>query len=182
MCMGVDGEVWTFSEPVGVNDLVILTTDGLTDNVSAHELPVTIPLIVRARFFDVTPTAGCQTTMGPEAHLPTLAEITELVGDNLDELASITCFQAAQRLLNYIVWVTKRMHDQEEQFYAAELRRRELAAAATPEARQEMETVTQLLGELRVKRKLGTAGKTDDAIVMVMEPFHRHASSQQKHR
>lgn len=36
--MGINGEIWSFSTPVSINDLVILCTDGLMDNVRSSGL------------------------------------------------------------------------------------------------------------------------------------------------
>jgi serine/threonine protein phosphatase PrpC len=50
--IGVDGEVCPFCQTLGEEDLIILASDGLGDNIAQGEFAQIIPLIVRTAFFE----------------------------------------------------------------------------------------------------------------------------------
>lgn len=174
MCIGIDGNIWPFSAEVGAEDLVVLATDGLTDNLHMPEVSSLLPLIVRAQFFDQRdPAVECTVVKGRKAHLPTLAEVAEAVGEGegLDTLANVLPTTASMRLSNYIRWVTRWMYKQEQEYYATRKHLTTLLQAGS-DSKEEIERLESHLKDLTVYRKMGSAGKTDDAMVLVMKPFH----------
>lgn len=176
MCIGVDGEIWNFSEPVDQGDLILLATDGLTDNVHATELAAVIPLILRAKAFDTMVAEACPFVLGEEAHLPGQFELEQLFTD-LDDFADVTCEAAAVRLSHYVQWITRPLYDQEQDYYDALAIFETCMAAANSEGRNPdedpaVQAATERMRVLEKTRKAGIAGKTDDAMVVVMRPFH----------
>lgn len=191
MCMGLNGAVWPFSARLEARDLLVLATDGLSDNIFTQQLDTIIPSIVRARIFDGVPVNVCDCVHGCDARLPGMADLLEIIGagpSSMDALHTVAPEVAALRLTNYLQWVTRSIHAQEQDYYSTRKRLDRLhrasrrhgngvgdgggdaaAAAAAATAAQQMET---RLSELTRLRKLGIAGKTDDCMVTVMRPFH----------
>ncbi len=179
MCIGINGEVWSFSEPVTKDSLVILATDGFTDNVNMAEVSTLVPLIIRSSFFDVVQETGCSVVFGPKAHLPTTRELEKIVGATLEPLRSVTCPAAVTRLSNYVRWITEWLYQQEQEYYATLKHHVTLSGVPTPtdEEKEKKEELELHMKDLHSLRKLGSAGKTDDAMMLVFRPFHSLGTS-----
>lgn len=174
MCIGINGEVWSFSEPVSKDSLIILTTDGFTDNVNMAEVTTLVPLILRSSFFDIVPEKGCSVVFGPKAHLPSTKEIEKIVAGTLEPLKSVSCPVAVTRLSNYIRWITEWLFQQEQEYYATLKHHITISSVRAPsdEDKEKKEQLEQHMKDLHSLRKLGSAGKTDDAMILVFKPFH----------
>lgn len=172
MCVGVQGKACVFSVPYPAKSMVVLATDGLTDNIHAPDLLAIVALVVRAAFFDTVPEDGCQLVRGAEAHLPTLAELQALVGSAplQASMSEVRCSQAVARLSNYVMWVTEYLRNQEQEYYLAEHRREQLVRQRSTS--EELTLVEQRLEELIAWRREGVAGKSDDAMVIAILPTH----------
>ena len=168
MCIGVDGPVWTFNVEVHAGELVILTTDGFTDNVSVAELDSIVPLIIRSALFDDSVAFDCEPVLRADPEQPPLAYLQSICKDSrLDQLCSVECETAARRLFNYIEWVTRAHHQQEEAYYKLCL---EAKSTVDPVKRNSIEAEVRAMA---ARRKAGKkVVKTDDAMIVVMHPFH----------
>ncbi len=172
MCLGVDGTVEVFTAPVTRDDLIILATDGLTDNLLEAELPALLPLIATAHFFDASPAAPCPTTLLAPARLPTVDDVRDAVASaGFDDMLAVAPHTVAQRLVNYVLWVTAVARALERDFYELELRRTALPPddPGLPAIEEELAALTK-----RRRRTPGAVvGKTDDVMILAMSPFHR---------
>eukprot|EP00041_Stephanoeca_diplocostata_P025387 m.662151 g.662151 ORF g.662151 m.662151 type:complete len:522 (+) comp22738_c0_seq22:564-2129(+) len=199
MCIGIDGEIWSFSAPVGRSDLVILCTDGLLDNVRSEEIPVLLPMIIRLDVFDAEAPVGCPTTCADKAHLPTMSDVLMYAGKTRELVENMELPSpeiAARRLHNYVQWVTKGLMDLENAYYAHELKARKLHETKGDIKRQSQlqgdyteENIHRMAGldgqlfdlnqekmKMISDRKGTYAGKTDDVIIVVMRPKHQYKS------
>jgi hypothetical protein len=171
MCMGISGKVMPLIHPIVPGTLVILTTDGFTDNVHRGDLESIVPLLVESTFFQ-EPVPSAVTLKHP-CRLPDYEELFNLVrAAPRSELVSVTCHEATQRLGNYVQWVTSSLKAQEERFYTLSTELDELRAKGQGDGSRAQaldHQVEQLIQE-RSHRKL--AGKTDDCLLCVMKPYH----------
>jgi serine/threonine protein phosphatase PrpC len=162
MGVGINGEVSPFCEGMGEEDVIVLASDGLGDNIVTAELTEIIPFIVRMPFFEqygrlvaggAAHHPGCKgvekgakswRTHSP----PTMADLTTHFGgqdqDSGDDatdptdptdptaLSSITCEQVSLRLVGYLRWVTEPMRQDQALYYSLEARRRPLVTNTCP--------------------------------------------------
>jgi hypothetical protein len=168
MCMGVDGPVWAFAAEIGVDELVILATDGFTDNISHEELDRLVPLVVCARIFDTIVQSDCDIVVANSPSQPTW-EYLRRIAVELDDFSVVECEVAARRLFNYVEWVTRAHHRQEQEYYLKCLQLR-AAGPGSPIGIELDREVSQLMAERKASRKVV---KTDDAMIVVMRPSHR---------
>lgn len=195
MSMGINGDIWPFKCPCHANDVIILCTDGLTDNLHMPELGTIVPFIARSTVFDGVPTIECRTCSGTHPHYPTLAELETILGPPQSQLASTA--QIAVRLANYTHWVTAYSYNSEQEFYRTEMNIRQLHSEklqlenvqsenpdlimvlGQPKINEMIEELGSKIAHLsqlqksRIKdRKTLTIGKTDDSIILCMKPKH----------
>ncbi|EGD81752.1 hypothetical protein PTSG_02464 [Salpingoeca rosetta] len=127
MCMGVHGDINTFSEPLTEQSIVILTTDGFTDNILQSDFSNIIDVILRAPYFDDDP--AMRTSVDSDlSRLPDLRELRQLVG-RLESLDSVPCRSMVVRVSNYLKWVTRALHAREQDFYALQIEMRDTTEA-----------------------------------------------------
>lgn len=167
MCLGLDGQVWSFANEVSAHEFVVLATDGLTDNVLHEDFDRLIPLLMAARLFDTQVGFDCEYIIKEPPEAPTYAFLRKLVAGNMDTAEHITCEAAARRLFNYVEWVTRIYHRQEEIYYGLELK---LRAARDDTARAPLQAELARMAAERKSRK--KVCKTDDAMIIVLRPFH----------
>jgi serine/threonine protein phosphatase PrpC len=123
MSLGIQGRIWSFSHPVGLNDIILLCTDGLTDNLYMPEAAVLIPLIASATYFDAIPIKAYDDALGPDAHCPRHAELATLIKSAPNTPPSrLFPKQVALRLRNYVKWVTQAEFHLEQTWYEAQLK------------------------------------------------------------
>lgn len=167
MCFGVDGPVWAFASEVSFDELIILTTDGFTDNVSPAEMDQVVPLVIKAQIFDSIVPGECGIVSGDHPEQPGAEYLRALTRGRTDDLRSVSCETAARRLFNYVEWVTRTHHREEQEYYELCLRLR--AAHGTEGASALQEQVSGLMASRKASRKVV---KTDDAMIVVLRPFH----------
>jgi hypothetical protein len=167
MCMGVDGPVWCFSVEVTSQEFIILATDGLTDNINLPELDRIVPLLMRASLFDVIVPFDCDDLLKEEPQKPTYSSLLLLTKGNLDALSDVSCQTAARRLFHYLEWVTRLHFNMEERYYKASRKVREEQDAALLHALEE-----EVKGIAAERKRIKKVVKTDDAMIIVMRPFH----------
>lgn len=127
MSMGVDGTIWTFSQPVDHNDIVLLCTDGLTDNVYMPEACTIIPLVASSSYFDAIPVHRYPASVGPGARLPRFADLEELTKQWPRTPAdTLTPEKTVARLRSYVKWITLDEFDLEQRYYSAQMKIMEL--------------------------------------------------------
>jgi len=179
------------SLPPVMGDLIILTTDGLTDNIRADDFVVVVPLIVRSCFFD-----------GPDSPwtnpaLPTFSELERLtsahVGE-LDDIATINCEVASHRLFNYVQWVSTKTKEKESEYYAVEAQLQVLTRriSATPEAERKavLATLQEEIDKLRKeldrlveeRNAVKQECKTDDCMIIAMRAYNALIPPKQRGR
>lgn len=172
MCIGIDGPVWVFSREVTSDELIILSTDGLTDNVHLPELDRIIPLLISARVFDTIVPFACEELAIRKPSLAYLREVTKALG--VEPLTTVSCRMASVRLFNYVEWVTRDFFTKEEVYYDLCLQMNKLQREpSTPDTERE-------LGELRTqaetmsaqRKQVAQTAKTDDAMMLVLRPFN----------
>jgi hypothetical protein len=122
MSIGLDGPVWPLSCEVTSDEIVVLSTDGLTDNLNMPELDRVLPLILRAQLFDSIVPFDCEPICKSPPMKPTYTFLRDLTRNHLDPLAAVPCRAACVRLFNYVEWVTRSYFKQEEVFYDLSLR------------------------------------------------------------
>lgn len=171
MCIGIDGPVWALTTPISSDEIVVLSTDGLTDNVHLPELHLIIPLLIASPLFDRPVAFPCRSQ---PTQKPSLDYLRQVVGDRLEVLASVPCHAAATRLFNYVEWVTRDYFLQEETYYSMCL---ELGALQkqqpSPEISARIQTLQDQTRDLSALRKQTEhSAKTDDAMVLVLRPFN----------
>lgn len=168
MSMGVHGEACPHVHRVPLDCHIILSTDGLTDNIHKQEIQQIIPLIVSSPFFQKTP----ETTQF-FAELPNYEQLFMLVKEHgRDRLVTVSCADAAIRLTNYLSWVTHGLRETEQSFFGLsnKMKLEHMKPKPDLELIAEYEKRLEKLRAANAKGK--PAGKTDDAIVLVMRPFH----------
>eukprot|EP00038_Savillea_parva_P003311 m.123980 g.123980 ORF g.123980 m.123980 type:complete len:563 (+) comp11139_c3_seq1:529-2217(+) len=193
--MGINGEIWNFSSPVGVDDLVILCTDGLTDNLRSSDLSVLLPIVIRSSAFDAYPPEVCPCVFGDKPSLPRVADVLKYTGhtheSDFDGMPLPEPAVAVLRLSHYIAWVTMALSELENRYYGAELlcrdemdKKDKLLRSSTPslmfedppaalaQATASIDALTEEQKDLHASRKTKYVGKTDDAIIVVMKPMH----------
>eukprot|EP00040_Diaphanoeca_grandis_P022053 m.117990 g.117990 ORF g.117990 m.117990 type:complete len:462 (-) comp28624_c0_seq1:355-1740(-) len=195
MSMGINGDIWPFKCPCKSDEIIILCTDGLTDNLHLPELGTIIPFIARCPEFDRVPTMDCRTCYGENPHYPSFVELQDMLGKVSPSLASAT--QVAQRLCNYTRWVTTFSYNSEQEYYATDIKIRQLqsekmqlvnakkenpdlitvlGADSIRDLIHKLELQLELLGKKQVtrmkSRKVMSIGKTDDSIILCMKPKH----------
>lgn len=119
MSIGVQGIITAFVYPVTPNSMVILSTDGLTDNVLRSDLNRLLPLIVCSKFFE----DGVEKPY-PARHsrLPSFETVWELCkAAPRQELDRVSVGSATRRITNYVHWVTRSLFREEQRYYALEL-------------------------------------------------------------
>lgn len=167
MCMGLDGQVWAFANELRPTDLVILATDGLTDNVLVEDFERLIPLVMSAHLFNSKVPFDCEPLKHNPPEMPSIPYLRRLVGGNCDRMIEISCEAGAQRLFYYVEWVTRGYRAQEEKYYSLCL---QMKTTKDDEARKLLETqVAHMAAERKLQKK---SCKTDDAMIIVMHPFH----------
>ena len=176
---------------MGLSDIIILCTDGLTDNLYMPELGTIVPLLASLPFFDRAPATPCRLVDGAGARLPRYADLAQLCDMVTREPAtSFTPERVVSRLQNYLTWVTAARFGHEQAFFAAEARHGELRAAvastavgatvfsdpaASSAVAAEMAALEAEMAELRSMKKDGVvAGKTDDTLIVAFLPLHQH--------
>jgi serine/threonine protein phosphatase PrpC len=165
--MGLDGHVWAFANEIGANEFAVLATDGLTDNVRHEEFDRIVPLVMSARLFDAPVAFDCESIIQESPEPPSLSLIRKLTAGNVDACELLTCVAAARRLSNYVEWVTRIYRRQEERYYSACIKLRDTQDAKERETLQA--DVTRMADDRRAMKK---ACKTDDAMIIVLRPFH----------
>eukprot|EP00039_Didymoeca_costata_P005134 m.78762 g.78762 ORF g.78762 m.78762 type:complete len:391 (+) comp12688_c0_seq2:387-1559(+) len=183
MSIGVNGEVWTFSHPIGLQDFVLLCTDGVTDNIFYPEISTIIPLIVSLPAFDHDLKSLCPTVVGPNAHLPTYYELSRLFDlKTRQSMSTIKCEQIVVRLFHYTKWVTARKFELEQEYYSTEMKRNVLAkmlhgqkpGAGTDTEKERITKAMQGLDKdqlmMRNKKRDEVVGKTDDTLLVAFKP------------
>ena len=119
MSIGVQGSVTAFMRVVTPRDLVLLATDGLTDNVLRCDMGRILPLIVRSTFFQ---SAVEKQYPARHSRLPTYRDLAALCQDSpLQSLLQVSPANAVRRITNYLHWVTRSLYKQEQRYYALEL-------------------------------------------------------------
>ena len=78
MEQGIDGFVWSFSEPVDKKDIILLVTDGFTDNINSKEFSQMIPHIMCSNIFDKVPVDTCVCVTTAPVHLPCLRHLRRI--------------------------------------------------------------------------------------------------------
>ncbi len=175
MGQGILGTVCTFTAAVHETGFVLLATDGLTDNVNEEDSSAIIPLIMSSPYFDSIPARPCETLSQPTPHLPSLVELAHALdgGPQPQALDTVSCATAAQRLVNYIDWITQPIQRAENQYYQAMLQEADLSQLKqTLEIQMTREALVTSMRELEAARKAGHAGKTDDCMIVVFKPLH----------
>eukprot|EP00656_Telonema_subtile_P016456 TRINITY_DN18696_c0_g1_i2.p1 TRINITY_DN18696_c0_g1~~TRINITY_DN18696_c0_g1_i2.p1 ORF type:complete len:446 (+),score=87.65 TRINITY_DN18696_c0_g1_i2:242-1579(+) len=183
--MGVVGRIASFSVNVDAqNTLVLLATDGLTDNLVGVNI---VPLIVSLSFFD-----ECRVPGWSQPHLPdeqALRGAVEGSGTVVQQLADVSCRDAVIRLSNYVEWVTAQRAMHELQYFQVELQYHELirqrsrsdegmmhGAPTSSHCQQRVGDVERLGAELKrlqaLKAERVTVGKTDDAMLVAITPYN----------
>ena len=123
MSIGVDGKVWTYSQPIDNKDILLLCTDGLTDNLYMPEASTIIPLIVSSTYFDAVPADRYASAVGLDAHLPRWVELEARIRlAAKTPAANVTPEQIVARLRSYVKWVTLDEYDLEQRYYSAQLK------------------------------------------------------------
>ena len=176
MCIGIDGPVWYLCEEVTADEMVILSTDGLTDNLYLPELDRIVPLLICARLFDDTVKFECDEVQEHQRK-PALAYLLSIVKvDGLDALVQVTCHKAAVRLFNYVEWVTRSFFKQEELYYENCLQMNALQTSPdreSAEVQREVETLKAETESMAAQRRAtAKAAKTDDAMIVAIKPFN----------
>ena len=172
MAMGVHGRVVPLLRTVVPGSLVILTTDGFTDNVLRRELDQIVPLIVESTFFQNPVPEGV--SLRHASRLPDYEELFDLVRSvPHDSLIKVSVENATRRLSHYIAWVTSQLFRQEQEFYKLSIRHQRYQAQGGEAATAEAAALEAHLSTLCEQRKHSPlAGKTDDCILLVMKPYH----------
>ena len=174
MCIGIDGPVWVVSREITTDEILVLSTDGLTDNLHLPELDRIIPLIISARVFDGIVPFACSEI---PARKPSLAYLQQVCKGDLEPLTLVSCRVAGLRLFNYVEWVTRDFFKQEEVYYDLCLQMNALQrdGLATGEDQAEKLAGMQAQAEemSRARKAVAKTAKTDDAMIMVLQPFNR---------
>ena len=180
-------KISTFSEPVGKDDVVILASDGLFDNLYADEkmgIALVIPKIIFSSKFD--------NPIGPEIkqpwldenppRLPTAKDLEEFTqGSSM--IKEVTNETMARRLNNYVKFVTA---EQKELVSKANKEMPELAAKRkelrqayeaskdpieTEKLKTEIASIDEKMNQTRLQVKNPrNVAKTDDCMIIVMSP------------
>eukprot|EP00045_Choanoeca_perplexa_P016975 m.236559 g.236559 ORF g.236559 m.236559 type:complete len:407 (-) comp17414_c0_seq3:2731-3951(-) len=171
MCMGISGKVLPLVHPIVPGTLVILTTDGFTDNVHRRDIENIVPLIVESTFFqDPVPTS---VGLKHPGRLPDYEELFNLLrAAPRSELTAVTCHDATTRLGNYVQWVTRSLKAQEERFYTLSTELDEWRAKGQAENGRAQALEHQLEQLIAARGHSKLAGKTDDCLLCVMKPYH----------
>ena len=173
MCMGLDGNVVAFSRPAAPNDLVVLASDGLTDNMDPAAQCEIVSLVLRAALFNAVPDTYCEATVGPAPHLPSYAELERaVVVQAVDDLAGVSVATAARRLTNYVKWVTRNVYELEQTYFGQQWRLQEIMRLKPADRGvfdHEAQTIKDLLRTMEASRGEVKAGKSDDCMVVVLQ-------------
>ena len=164
-----------FSLKVRRGDIIILASDGLTDNVTSVEL---ISTIVRKSFFD----KKIQFTRDHRL-LPSQEELSRYT-----DSPTISPDQVVTRLKNYVEWVTRYKRNFESDGYKTEAEREQLIKENGKELSsfepnkeldfQELKILKKFYELKRLERALDVikevqdskCGKTDDVMIMAFSP------------
>eukprot|EP00037_Helgoeca_nana_P012830 m.117141 g.117141 ORF g.117141 m.117141 type:complete len:531 (+) comp21676_c0_seq1:283-1875(+) len=199
MGMGINGEIWNFSTPVGVNDLVILSTDGLMDNLRGSDISQLVSIVIRCKAFDAFPDKVCPTVYGDDPMLPRIADVLAFAGNpdvrDFDDIPLPEPAIAVLRLSHYVAWITMALSELENRYYGLQLLSREeevkkqsllssrQPSQITDDPQTSLKSITARMkalqdeqAEIHKSRKTKYAGKTDDAIIVVLSPHHKHTS------
>lgn len=175
MCLGISGEVTSFSFPCEPDDFIVLTSDGLVDNIAHGHLDSVIPLIVCSVFFDEAPDSYCPTTRdGTNPRLPLPEDLeSAIAGYPRQQLADVTCSVAATRLTNYVVWVTRFIYEVEQTYYGHKwnlhMLMKQNKSGSSPALKDEIDRILALMAEMEATKPHNVV-KTDDTLVLVMTP------------
>jgi hypothetical protein len=149
----INGEISDFCQSLGKlpeaqEGLLILASDGLLDNVVGAEKSLIIPYIVQTPFFGRYGTHvkdGKNDEKSTHRDLqyhkyadgwnqPSLPTLDELVNhgsadlESMQELPSVTCEQAALRLVGYLRWVTALTRQKEKEYYSLQKQQSDLVS------------------------------------------------------
>eukprot|EP00039_Didymoeca_costata_P025500 m.13618 g.13618 ORF g.13618 m.13618 type:complete len:413 (+) comp4886_c0_seq1:346-1584(+) len=181
--IGIDGRIWAFSHPVKHEDLIILCSDGLTDNLHMPESRTIMPLILTLEDFDKPIQFECQQTQG--GRLPTFAEISvQFSSSKRANLLDVTCEMAAIRLGNYVKWITRGRYNLEKEYFQLQTDMQMMSEEQRRVSNGEPNNQELIMGSSFVdidkfinqkrqkdlKDKNFIAGKTDDVIIVVFLP------------
>eukprot|EP00730_Choanoeca_flexa_P002209 TRINITY_DN10952_c0_g1_i3.p1 TRINITY_DN10952_c0_g1~~TRINITY_DN10952_c0_g1_i3.p1 ORF type:complete len:409 (+),score=56.98 TRINITY_DN10952_c0_g1_i3:117-1343(+) len=171
MCMGISGRVAPLVHTVTPGSLVLLTTDGLTDNVDRRDFDVLLLLIVESTFFqEPVPDPIC---LKYPTRLPDYEELFNLTRKSKrEELPKVSCQDAARRLGHYVQWVTRALNANEDRFYklSHEYEQYRKQGKTDCSRAQALEHELEKLVVERQHSKL--AGKTDDCLFCVLKPYY----------
>lgn len=209
MCVGLQGVAATFKKPINKFNIIILATDGLTDNIHRAELEKILFFVVTSPAFNLPVTAELP---GKGAALPKYSELSAMFGLTRAEPANmLSCEMVCRRIKHYIGWVTEALYEQEQHFYGLEVALKKASAEKDGAARLEIvrsalreaqnnaamsavpvpalptavsDDGKELLGVLegymaslyKERKRNHKAGKTDDAMVVVLKPLQKHAA------
>ena len=123
MCMGLDGTTVGFDHhvPLDADVLLLLCTDGLTDNVHPDAFTNLIPYVMECSAFDSPRDGRSQHQMnGLPSSVQQLREWLQqdgAPGEQQQRAARATPAMAASRLINYVRWVTSACAQEESSYY-----------------------------------------------------------------
>jgi len=164
-------------------DLVVLCTDGLTDNVHAEDFRAVIPLIIQSGVFD----EEHYRHLPPwdQSGLPALQDIASLIEDSeCSIIRTLPCEVACQRLYNYVAWVTLNSMLQETEFFKIEAKLHDLhrqvnefpeqeRREALQERSSQIDELKQAMESLIARRNANRQEtKTDDCMIIVMRAYN----------
>lgn len=124
MGMGVIGNICHFECSISGNScLVLLVTDGLTDNLASTDM---VAHVISNPFFD-TQAVECG---WDQPQLPVAADLQRLgglaPGTTIERLRRVSPSEASTRLAHYVEWVTHQRHLTEVDYYQLELQYHQL--------------------------------------------------------
>jgi len=190
------GEGAAFQEPIRdisvllaqgwQGDLIVLATDGLTDNINEKDFADVVPMIVMSSVFDDIEVSKLD--IWRETRLPSKEDMAEIItlGED-DRIVDIDCQVACRRLGKYTEWVTQFAVDKEKEYFALESRHvaltkeifeyPEVERKAQQEVRKsELDSLKESLDVLVSERNSNRQdSKTDDAMLIVMRAYNNRA-------
>ena len=132
MCGDISGELSCFESTITTSEILILATDGLTDNLREDCMSEIVHLLVRAPCFDEPQVRPCPWVVRQggangevEGHLPTPEELMQYIHASLpnailqplEDFSDVTSLAVTKRLTNYLSWVTGPKRDEEQRYY-----------------------------------------------------------------
>jgi len=122
--MGISGELSFFDTALDekIDRYVLLCTDGLTDNLSSHDMGRLITLIISHSFFDYDyRNVTCPFTElkeDPSPRLPDYQQLKLFLSKQILISKEDTCEVATSRLSHYLYWVTLSTYKQQQSDYS----------------------------------------------------------------